>query len=141
MRKLRIDLSKQLIIITLLSLFIMIISISIILPKALEPFFEQTVYSYLEQPLDMFGITSLDKKNSDVVYIIYKENLTYISNDYKKVLGVDDYTKLLKYINGKKGSFTYNSKKYYYIKKTNEKEDEIAITTDSYIKMLRRKEY
>lgn len=138
MKKLKIDLSKQLIIITLLSLLIMIISISIILPKALEPFFEQTVYSYLEQPLDMFEITTIDRKNQDIAYIIYSENHTYISSDYTKILAIDDYTKLLKYIEGKKGSFTYKSKKYYYTKKNTNKNEVIAITTDSYIKMLRR---
>ncbi len=138
MKKLKIDLSKQLVIITLLSLVIMIISISIILPKALEPFFEQTVYSYLQQPLDMLEIISIDGKNEDIAYIIYNENRTYISQDYRKILNIDDYTKLLKYIKQEKGSFTYKNKKYYYIKKSTNKNEVIAVTTDNYIKMLRR---
>ena len=47
------SLSNQLIVITLTALLVMIVSIIIVLPKSLEPFFEETVYSYLDQPLQM----------------------------------------------------------------------------------------
>ena len=58
MKNLKINLSKQLVIITILSFMIMIISLIIVLPKSLEPFFEETVYNYLEQPLQVFEGTS-----------------------------------------------------------------------------------
>ena len=139
MKKLNLNLSKQLIIITLLSLFIMVISISMILPISLEPFFEQTVYSYLRQPLQMFEReTSLNNKNQEIAYIIYDNDNIYISSNYQKVLKINDYSKIQKYITQKEGSFTYKSKKYYYSKKFDNGKDIIAITTDSYIKILRR---
>ena len=139
MRKMKFNLSKQLITITLLSLLIMIVSVSMILPVSLEPFFEQTVYSYLKQPLQMFEReTSINNKNQEVAYIIYDKENAYISSNYKKILKIDDYSKILKYMTENQGSFTYKSKKYYYSKKFDNGRDVIAITTDSYIKMLRR---
>ena len=75
----------------------MILSMSLILPKALEPFFEQTVYSYLQKPLDMFGRDTLEVKNDDIAYIISsKDGNTYISSDYKKILNISDYSKIIK---------------------------------------------
>ena len=137
MKKLKIDLSRQLIIITTVSLLIMIISISLILPKSLEPFFEETVYSYLSQPLNLsLNETSLNK-GQDVVYIIYRQDGTYISSNYKKILNIEDYSKILKYMNKSQGSFTYNTHKYYYFKKIDNGNNVIAITNDNYIKLLR----
>ena len=138
MKKLKIDLSRQLIIITTVSLLIMIISISLILPKSLEPFFEQTVFSYLSQPLNLLENEKSLNKGQDVAYIIYRNDGTYISSNYKKILNIDDYSKILKYIIEKQGSFTYKTHKYYYIKKFDNGNDVIAITSDNYIKMLRR---
>ena len=137
MKKLKIDLSKQLMIITTVSLLIMIISISLILPKSLEPFFEETVYSYLSQPLNLsLNETSLNN-GQDVAYIIYRQDGTYISSNYKKILNIEDYSKILKYMNKTKGSFTYNTHKYYYFKKVDQGNNVIAITNDNYIGVLR----
>lgn len=137
MKKLKIDLSKQLIIITTVSLLIMIISISLILPKSLEPFFEETVFSYLSQPLNLsLNETSLGK-GQDVAYIIYRNDGTYISSNYKKILNIEDYSKILKYMDETRGSFIYNTHKYYYFKKVDNGSNVIAITNDNYIKLLR----
>ena len=137
MKKYKIDLSKQLIAITTVSLLIMVISISLILPKSLEPFFEQTVFSYLSQPLSLsLDETSLNK-GQDVVYIIYGQDAVYISPNYKKILNVEDYSKILKYMNDIKGTFTYKTHKYYYYKKIDNGNNVIAITNDNYIILLR----
>lgn len=139
MKNIKISLSKQLIIITLLSLSIMLFSISIILPKSLEPFFEETVYSYLEQPLTMLNDEdSLDKKYNDIAYIIYNREGTFISSNYKSILKVDDYSKLLKYIDSNQGKFNYRTRTYYYFVKAEKNNRIVAITTDKYIKVLRR---
>ena len=139
MKKIKLNLSKQLIIITLLSLLVMIISISMILPVSLEPFFEETVFSYLRQPLDMFkNDFSIDKRNEEVVYITQISDEYYISSNYQEVLEIEDYTKLIKYITNKQGSFTYKNKKYYYFKKIEKNRSVIAITSDNYIKNLRK---
>ena len=90
------SLSNQLIVITLTALLVMIVSIIIVLPKSLEPFFEETVYSYLDQPLQMIEKEdSLTKKYKNIAYIIYSDDRILISEDYKNILGVDDYQKTL----------------------------------------------
>ena len=69
------SLSNQLIVITLTALLVMIVSIIIVLPKSLEPFFEETVYSYLDQPLQMIEKEdSLTKKYKNIAYIIYSDD-------------------------------------------------------------------
>ncbi len=134
----KISLSKQLIIITTISLLIMIISLIIVLPKSLEPFFEETVYSYLEQPLAMFEAKSANKKYQSIAYIQYLHDDVYISNNYKDVLKVDDYTKILKYLKNDRGKFVYKGNKYYYsIKSIGNYSKKIAITTDNYIKIIK----
>ena len=137
MKHLKIDLSRQLIVITTVSLLIMIISISLILPKSLEPFFEQTVYSYLSQPLNLSLTEKSLNKGQDVAYIIYRTDGVYISSNYKEILNIEDYSKLLNHMNENQGSFIYKNHKYYYYKKIDNGNDVIAITTDNYIKLLR----
>ena len=138
MKKFKIELSKQLIIITTISLLIMIVSIALILPNALEPFFEQSVYSHLSQPLEFFDNETFLNRNQDVAYIIYKDDGTYISSNYKEVLKVDDYSKLIKLIKNNQGSFTYVNRKFYYYTKVDRGNKVIAVTNDNYFKLLRR---
>ena len=137
MKNIKIDLSRQLIVITTVSLLIMIISISLILPKSLEPFFEQTVFSYLSQPLNLSLNKTILNNGQDVVYIIENEDGRYISSNYKKILYIEDYSKILKYINKRQGSFTYKNHKYYYYKKFDEGNNIIALTNDNYIQLIR----
>ena len=134
------SLSNQLIVITLTALLVMIVSIIIVLPKSLEPFFEETVYSYLDQPLQMIEKEdSLTKKYKNIAYIIYSDDRILISEDYKNILGVDDYQKLLKYIVTDQGKFVYKGNNYYYsVNHKGNNYKTIAITTDSYIKFIRR---
>ena len=138
MKKIDLNLSKQLIIITLLSLLIMILSITLILPKSLEPFFEETVYSYLNEPLEIFHEDMSLNKEHDIAYITYSNDGIQISSNYKEILEVEDYSILLKFIKKRQGSFIYKGHKYYYYKKINNNRDVIAITTDNYIKELRQ---
>ena len=70
----------------------MILSITLILPKALEPFFEQTVYSYLNEPLQIFHKDIILNEDRDIIYIIYNENGIQISQNYKEVLDIDTET-------------------------------------------------
>lgn len=140
MRDKKISLSNQLIVITLIAFFIMIISIIIVLPSSLEPFFEKTVYTYLDQPLQMIDKNySISKKYKNIAYIIYSDENIMISENYKNVLNVDDYTKILKYIITDQGKFVYKGNNYYYsVNIKNNDVKIIAITTDNYIKFIRR---
>lgn len=139
MKNLKINLSKQLVIITMLSFLIMIISLIIVLPRSLEPFFEETVYNYLKEPLQILDGTGTKNRNfRDIVYIHFDENSIYVTSNYKNILNINDYTKILKYIDNNHGKFIYKGKKYYYyVKMLGRKEKIVAITSDSYIKALR----
>ena len=138
MSKIRFSLAKQLVIITLSSLLLMIGLISLVLPKSLESFFERTVYSYLDKPLEGFG------KDRD--FMIENENIIYIQNingefisndDYRGFLKIESLDEIVPYLISENGKFVIKGSTYYYsVKKTREFRM-IAITNDSYIKELR----
>ena len=141
MRKLNFSLTKQLVIMTIMSFSVLVISLVIVLPKSLEPFFEQTVYGYLEQPLEVFeGNQNQNQAFKNIAYIQYKNDETYVSSNYMEVLKVSDYNELLKYIkvedSHSRGKFIYKNKTYYYFVSTSNGNKKIAITTDYYFQAL-----
>ena len=136
MKKIKFSLSKQLIIITLVSLVLMIGLISLILPKSLEPYFEDTVYSYLSKPLEVMGKNHNFEEDTENVLFIQSINGNFVSNkDYKEIIDIDSLDMIKSYIEGDHGKFTINNKTYYYSVKGREKV--IALTNDTYIKNLR----
>ena len=138
MSKIRFSLSKQLVIITLSSLLLMIALISLVLPKSLEPFFERTVYSYLDKPLEGFGKDrDFMIENENIIYI-QNVNGEFVSNDnYREFLNIDSLDEIAQYLVKENGKFAIKGSTYYYsVKKTREFRM-IAITNDSYIKELR----
>ena len=136
MKKIKFSLSKQLIIITLVSLVLMIGLISLILPKSLEPYFEDTVYSYLSKPLEVMGKNHDFEEDTENVLFIQTINGNFVSNkDYKEIIDIDSLNMIKSYIEGDHGKFTINNKTYYYSVKGREKV--IALTNDTYIKNLR----
>ena len=136
MKKIKFSLSKQLIIITLVSLVLMIGLISLILPKSLEPYCEDTVYSYLSKPLEVMGKNHNFEEDTENVLFIQTINGNFVSNkDYKEIIDIDSLDMIKSYIEGDHGKFTINNKTYYYSVKGREKV--IALTNDTYIKSLR----
>ena len=136
MKKIKINLSKQLLIITFFSLFLMILLLVFVLPKSLEPYFEDTLYNYLSKPLEVIKNDNETREVNNIVYINEKNGSINISPNYKEILGIENYEEILKYLNDNKGKFKYNSKVYYYTI-DNHGFKKIAITTDEYIKVLR----
>lgn len=144
MKRFKFSLTKQLVILTFLSFLVLIISLVIVLPKSLEPVFEQTVYSYLEKPLEIFdGYQNQDQKFNHIAYIQYKDGETYVSSNYEEVLKIKDYKKLLNYINTEvnnshtRGKFVYKNNTYYYFLSSRGEDKKIAITTDYYFKDIK----
>ena len=137
MRKLRLNLSKQLVIITLFSLLLMILLITIILPKALEPYFEETVYTYLDKPLEVLHKDSDFNVLENIVYIQKIGDEYNISDNYKDIIDINDIEDITSYITNNKGKFVYNGKTYYYSSIRGRNDKGIALTNDYYIKNLR----
>ena len=136
MKKVKFSLSKQLIIIALISLLLMVGLISLILPKSLEPYFEDTVYSYLTKPLEIMDKNHKFEEDTDNIIYIQNNNGNYTSNkNYKEIIDIDSLDEIKKYILGDHGKFIINNKSYYYAVKGRERV--IALTNDSYIKTLR----
>ena len=69
MKKIKINLSKQLLIITFFSLFLMILLLVFVLPKSLEPYFEDTLYNYLSKPLEVIKNDNETREVNNIVYI------------------------------------------------------------------------
>jgi len=134
----KINLSKQLIIITLFSLVLMISLLIIVLPKVLEPYFEQTVYTYLDKPLEVMYKDNQMNALENIVYINKDNNEFHITPNYKEVININNIEELLNYVNDIRGKFRYKGKTYYYSTVRGRNSKGIAITNDFYIKTLRK---
>lgn len=135
MRKIKLNLSKQLIIITSFSLLLMILLIIFIVPKTLNPYFEDTVYSYLDKPLEIISKEDFSK-SSNIVYIRKKLDGTYeTSREYYDMFN-EDVSTVMNNINDVHGKFIINNKTYYYSNKGRDKEI-TALTDDTYLKELK----
>ena len=138
MKKIKINLSRQLIIITLFSFILMIGLLTFVLPHALEPYFEETVYTYLDKPLEVMNKENGTNTMDNIIYI-HKEDDNYIvSPNYKEVINVNSIEEIISLIDFNRGKFTYKGKVYYYSTVRGRNSKGIAITNDFYIKNLRR---
>lgn len=138
MNKLRINLSKQLVVITMFSLVLMISLLTIILPKVLEPYFEETVYTYLDKPLEVMHKDNNIDVIDNIIYISNDNNNYRVSPNYKDIIDVNDISDIMKYITYNRGKFNYKGNVYYYITTRGREGKSVAITNDYYIKNLRK---
>ena len=122
-----INLKKQLGYLVLISLVLSLISLVVILPKLLTPFYENNIYNLLSQPLSY-----QDKNTNNIVFIVKNNNGVYVSSDFNKMIDEKYVDNILLVATNNKGKFNIDSNTYYYTK--NDKV--ISITDDSYIKNL-----
>lgn len=115
----------------------MIISLGIILPRNLLPIYEDNLYNYLGESLNILDSPENSKINSEVAYIYINNENIYISNNLNKVLGLDSPKEILSKINKEEGKFLYNKKVYYYSTITSNNTKKIALTGSSYINDMR----
>ena len=104
-----------------------LISLVVILPKLLTPFYENNIYNLLSQPLSY-----QDKNTNNIVFIVKNNNGVYVSSDFNKMIDEKYVDNILLVATNNKGKFNIDSNTYYYTK--NDKV--ISITDDSYIKNL-----
>lgn len=131
------NLTEQLLFICIVIVVIMIISLGIILPRNLLPIYEDNLYNYLGESLNILDSPENSKINSEVAYIYVNNENIYISNNLNKVLGLDSPKKILSKINKEEGKFLYNKKVYYYSTITSNNTKKIALTGSSYINDMR----
>lgn len=121
------NLKKQLGYLVLISLVLSLISLVVILPKLLTPFYENNIYNLLSQPLSY-----QDKNTNNIVFIVKNNNGVYVSSDFNKMIDEKYVDNILLVATNSKGKFNIDGNTYYYTK--NDKV--ISITDDSYIKNL-----
>lgn len=131
------NLTEQLLFICIVIVVIMIISLGIILPRNLLPIYEDNLYNYLGESLNILDSPENSKINSEVAYIYVNNENIYISNNLNKVLGLDSPKEILSKINKEEGKFLYNKKVYYYSTITSNNIKKIALTGSSYINDMR----
>lgn len=140
MRKQRETLSKQLIQLGVIIFTIVLISLGIILPNALLPIYENNIYQYLKQPLELidYGIGE-SKLGSDVVYLyITSDNEIITSDNFTKIITYATPEQVAKHIDKEYGKLSYRGKTYYYNTSYSNYVKKISITNDSYIKQMRQ---
>ena len=131
------NLTEQLLFICIVIVVIMIISLGIILPRNLLPIYEDNLYNYLGESLNILDSPENSKINSEVAYIYVNNENIYISNNLNKVLGLDSPKEILSKINKEEGKVRYNKKVYYYSTITSNNTKKIALTGSSYINDMR----
>ena len=134
---LRHNLYRQILTIVLIMFALIYISIAIILPKVLIPFYEKNIYLYLKTPLDVVrNDVSSTEIDSSIAYIYETNDVITTSSNLKEMINLSP-DQILENINGEFGKFEYQKKAYYYNTLTDEHSYKIAITNDDYIRQMR----
>ena len=131
------NLTEQLLFICIVIVAIIVISLGIILPRTLLSIYEDNLYNYLRESLNILDNPDNNKINSEVAYIYVNGDNTFISNNLNKVVGEDTTKIILSKIDNNEGKFIYNKKVYYYSMITSNNIKKIAITGSSYINDMR----
>ena len=127
------DLKRQLGVIVVFSLILSLISLILILPNLLTPFYEKNIYELLSQPLS-FIESENNKTSSNVAYIINNNNNIYISSNFTNYFNKKDVN-LINYMATKpRGKFNLNNQTYYYSTSNENNIKVITLTDDEYIK-------
>ena len=131
-------LTEQLLLICILIVVIVIISLGVILPRTLLPVYEENLYNYLNESLNIIDKFSERKINSEIAYIyIDSDNNTFISNNTFDVIKFDDVDDVIKLISDSNGKISYKNKSYYYTLTSSNGSTKIAITGDAYINLMK----
>ena len=138
----RIPLSNQLVLISFIVFIILTLSLTIFLPKSLLPYFEETVYNFLNQPFKYFNNTISEKNFTDnIVYIqvnIDNKNIL-VSENAKNVLKTNEFESVLSLINYEKGTFKIHNNKFYYVSNNTDNLIKITITDEKLINNMKNR--
>jgi len=128
------NLSKQLLLVVGVAFILLFISLGVILPQMLIPVAEQTVYSYLSEPLKIYD-NDIDNNllNTEIAYIYISENTITTSPNIRKVISFKNLKDIQKKMKDSYGKFIFNHKTYYYYTLKKNSITKIAISDDSYI--------
>lgn len=138
MKYIKNKLSRQLLLVIAIALTIILVSLGIVLPRALYPVYEQNLYDYLRQPLELVNETVKDNPiSNEIGYIYIYNNVITVSDNIFSIIDVANVRSLTKYFTENYGKFIYKGQKYYYYSDYDNDVRRIALTDDTYIKNAR----
>ena len=135
----KLTLTEQFLFICVSIIVIVIISLGMVLPKTLLPAYEDNLYNYLSQSLNLLEKPENNRVDSEVAYIyVDNDKNVYVSSNLYEVVKVKSVKNILNDITDDEGKFIRGKNVYYY--NTNKTEDmtKIAITGSSYINSMRK---
>ena len=135
--KLRHNLYRQILTIVCIMFVLIYVSMAIILPKILIPFYEKNIYLYLQTPLDVVrDDINLSEIDTDVAYIYEQDGYITSSNNLNEVINLPA-KQILENIKSEDGKFEYSDRTYYYSTKDDGTSYKVSITNDDYVRSMR----
>lgn len=139
MKYIKSKLSRQLLSIIVIIFSLVVISLGFLLPKALLPVYENNLYNYLRQPLNLVEEDiNYNLFDTEVAYLYLYNREAVISDNLTSIIGSLSVTDLLEKMTDKYGKFIFAGKFYYYYKIESGNVTKIALTNDSYISKMHR---
>lgn len=134
-------LSRQLLLIIIIIVSLFFLSIVHLLPKQMLPIFEESIYTYLRQPLEFVNEDMSKISNQEIAYIYVYNNKASVSDNFFNLINTKDVIDILENTVEKFGKFKYKGDIYYYYKSINSVNNnniiKISITNDNYIKEIK----
>ena len=135
----KLTLTEQFLFICVSIIVIVIISLGMVLPKTLLPVYEENLYNYLNQSLNLLEKPENNRVDSEVAYIyIDGDKNILVSSNLSDVVNIKDVKVIINKINNDEGKFMVGKKVYYYYTNESNGMRKIAITTNSYINSMKK---
>lgn len=135
----KLTLTEQFLFICIAIIVIVIISLGMVLPRTLLPVYEENLYNYLNQSLNLLEKPENNRVDSEIAYIyIDNDKNVFVSSNLSDVINVKNVNDILDNINNHEGKFITLKKVYYYYTDKTGGMSKIAITSDSYINSMRK---
>ena len=127
-------LSHQLLIIIIVVFVFTFLLLGFILPQVVVPITEQTIYSYLRQPLEFIeSDIDQDLLTTEVAYIYQLDDAVAYSDNLGEIIRFNNIDDILNKIKNEYGKFEYRHQTYYYYTLKSDNVLKIALTNDTYI--------
>ena len=135
----KLTLTEQFLFICVSIIVIVIISLGMVLPKTLLPVYEENLYNYLNQSLNLLEKPENNRVDSEIAYIyIDGDKNILVSSNLSDVVNIKDVKVIINKINNDEGKFMVGKKVYYYYTNESNGMRKIAITTNSYINSMKK---
>lgn len=139
--KKNIPLPTQLVLISFIVFIILTLSLTIFLPKSLSPYFEESVYNFLNQPFKYFNNISEKNFTDNIVYVQFDKNTgnILVSSNAEDILKTNDYKTLLSVVTQEKGKFKIKNNNFYYVANYSDNVLKITLTNSKLINNMKTK--